>query len=198
MVTVTPQSLLTNATTAVGLLTNSKKVDIVQIIDQETSKQVFSNARPIKATIKETAKISKYPVETGYTSADNRVSNPTEIEIDLLIPSEYYNSVYPQIRNAWINATLLSVQTRTGIYKNLVIENMPHDEHPDFFSAIIMNLRLTEFILAGLTGTGNLQNYAPASPKYFDPVSLGLIQGINTTASSLSYFNAPSIVGALI
>ncbi len=188
-------STIGTLSTLTGLLTSSKRIDVVKILDQQTMAQVFQAARPMKAHVKETAKISKYPVETGYTSADNRVSNPTEIEMDMFIPAGAYDTAYPQIRNAWQAGTLLSVQTRTGTYKNLVIEDMPHDEDPDIYTAVIMHIRFSEFIIVSSAGNSTVSNYSPAQPQAVNTLQAGLIQGLAAGGSALSYFHAASILG---
>lgn len=191
---VTPQAIIG---TVVELLTSSTRIDVVQILDQQTMTQVFSSARPLRAEIKEIAKVSKYPLETGSISADNRVSLPTEINILVLIPATAYASVYPQIRTAWQNATLLAVQTRTGVYKNMVLEGIPHVEEPEMFSSVSMELRLSEFIQVSSSAASSplLDNYSPVAPQAQNTINTGLIQGLIATSSSLSYFHAASLVG---
>lgn len=192
---ISPQAIIGNISTAIGLFTSTKQVDIVQILNQETMGQVFSEARPIKATIKETAKVMQYPVEMGATLTDNRVSNPTEIDMSLFIPSSAYSTAYIQIRTAWQNATLLSVQTRTGTYKNMIIMDMPHEEDPDMFSAITMQIRFVEVIMINALGKSSVDNFSPAVPQYQNTLNTGLIQGLAATSSVFSYFHAASVVG---
>lgn len=195
---ITPASIAGNAQTALGFFTTQKRVDIVKILNQQTLQQIFTAARPIKASVRETAKVMQYPVETGATLSDNRVSNPTEIHMELFIPSEAYTSVYPQIRNAWLNATMLSVQTRTGTYKNMIIQDMPHEETAEMFSAITMQVIFKEVIQIGAAQSGApavLNNYSPASPNHANTVNSGLISGLNVASSALSYFKAASVVG---
>lgn len=195
---ITPSSAISNLATLAGFLTSSKRVDVVQILNQQTMQQIFAVARPMKATVKETAKVMQYPVETGSTLSDNRVSNPTEIEMALFIPASGYSTVYPQMRNAWLQPTLLSVQTRTGTYKNMIIADMPHEEDPDMFSAIMMHVRFKEVIMIAPSSTAAspvLNNYSPASPQDATTQNQGLISGIASASSLLSYFHAATVVG---
>lgn len=206
---ITPQTILSDVQSgAVDILTSVAKVDVVAVLAQNTTTdvttgqvntvfaQVFSGARPIKATVKETAKVMDYPVETGATYSDYRISNPTEIELPCLIAQADYGTAYQAIRNAWRNATLLSVQTRTGTYQNMIIADLPHEEDAEMFTSISILLKLREVILiapASIAAQPMLANYAPASPQNSMTVNAGLLAGIAAPTSVLSYFHASSV-----
>jgi hypothetical protein len=174
------------------------RIDVVAVLDQDTLQQVFEGARPMKAMVRETAMVMKYPVETGATLSDHRISNPTEIEMTFVIPSEQYAVAYQDIRNAWVNATKLSVQTRTGTYQNMIIADMPHEEDPDSFNTVTQHIRFMEVIYAApasIAQPSGLANYQPADPQYAMTVNRGLLTGITAPAGILSYFSASSIWG---
>ena len=205
--TLTPQNLLSNIETAVNLLTSVSKVDIVGILSQSTTisaagavntafSQIFSEARPMKGTVKETSKVMDYPVENGAIYSDHKVINPTEIEFLMIIPQEAYSTAYPAIRNAWLNSDVLAVQTRTGTYRNMIIQDMPHEEEPDIFSAITIFVRMREAIQQGPAGASSqLSNYSPAQPQDAVNVNTGLLSGIPAAGSVLGLFNASSVWG---
>lgn len=194
---LTPTGAVASLSTVIGLFTSTKQVDVVRILNQQTMQQVFNAARPMGAEVKESAKVSKYPLESGYISYDNRVSNPTEINMAFFIPSTAYATVYPQIRTAWLSATLLSVQTRTGTYKNMIIESMPHEENVEMFSGITMLVKFSEFIIVSASASTSqvLANYSPAQPQAQNTLNTGLIQGLAAASSVLSYFHAATVVG---
>lgn len=106
--------------------------------------QVFERARPLKATIKEDAKVFDHPLETGATITDHRIILPIEIEISLILQSKDYRDVYQQIKQLFLNATLLVVQTRAGVYENQLISSMPHEEDPEYYDTITLALKLKE------------------------------------------------------
>lgn len=195
---LTPAALISDLVTASDLLNIASNVDIVAVLDQESMQQIFADARPLKATVKETARVMDYPVETGAILSDHRVSNPTEIEMLFIINSAFYASAYQAIRNAWLMATKLSVQTKTGTYKNMIIADMPHEEDPDMFDAINQFIRFREVILVAPSSVASpdpLANYAPADPVNQSTVNRGLISAITTGTSGLSYFHAASVWG---
>lgn len=106
--------------------------------------QVFERARPLKATIKEDAKVFEHPLETGATITDHRIILPIEIELSLMLQSKDYRNVYNIIKQLFLNATLLVVQTRTGVYENQLISSMPHEEDPELYDAITLALKLKQ------------------------------------------------------
>ena len=110
--------------------------------------QLFANARPMKATVRETSRVMEHPAENGVMIADHHIINPVEIDLALLIPIQFYGSTYAQIRQAFVNAVKLTVQTKTGIYPNMIIADMPHEENPDVYDAIVMTMRLKQVLLA--------------------------------------------------
>lgn len=197
MATFTPSSIIGNLSTAIGLL-SSRRIDVVQIIDQQSMRQTFAAARPMRAEVREYSRGMKYPIETGAILTDNIIAEPTEIRMDLFIPAAAYSTVYPQIRSARLNGVYFVVQTRTGTYKNMYIEEMPHDENVDMFSAVTMHIKFLEAIQVGATATGSTQvldNFSPAPAQDFLTINNGLISGLAAGSSILSYFHAASVVG---
>lgn len=197
MATPTISTVIQDLSTGAGFYASLKRADVFQILDQTTNLQVFAAARPLHATVKETSKGLKYPIETGATLTDSIIVEPTEIDIDFRIPQSAYSTVYPQIRNARLNGTLFIVQTRVGTYRNMYIEQMPHDETADMTNAILMSVKFVEALqVAAYAGTTTLvNNYAPNAPAYQNTTLQGLLSGLNVTSSALSGFSAASVVG---
>lgn len=198
MVIVTPPAAVQDIQTIVGFFSSTKKVDVVQILDQNSGKQVFTAARPLAAFIRECSKGLKYPIETGATLTDSIIVEPTEIHMDMLIQQGGYATVYPQIRAGRLAGTYYTVQTRTGTYKNMYIEEMPHDETPDMMSAIKMHLKFVEALQVAPSTDGATQiqnNFSPAAPQNKNTVAQGLLSGVTVGGSALSWAHAASVVG---
>jgi len=106
--------------------------------------QVFSTARPIKASVQQDSKPMEHPVETGAVITDNRIILPIEIELSMVLPQGAYRPVYNQILQLFTAGTLLNVQTRTATYLNMLIQRIPHEETADMFDAIPLVIRLKE------------------------------------------------------
>lgn len=180
----TPASILPNAILGIELLLGSFDSNKVAIHDQDTFDQLFADANEMRIDVRETSKVMDHPVETGVTLSDHHVINPVQIELSLIIKSQFYASTFQQIKSAFVNATLLAVQTNAGVYSNMIIAELPHEEDPEMFDAIKVGLRLREVLFvapASITQTsGNVnlttasQDYAPANPENGNTVNRGL------------------------
>lgn len=123
--------------------TNTHTEDVVGVFDSEGN-QLFSLARPIKAAIKEDAKVMEHPIETGSVTTDHVIIQPVEIDLALLLSSKEFADVYQTIRKAFLSSTKLVVNTFTGSYGNMIISKMPHDESPDMMHGVSLALSLKE------------------------------------------------------
>lgn len=128
-------------------LTPTAASDVVAVLRQDTLEQVFTDARPIRATVKVEAKAMEHPVEDGSTITDHRIILPTEIELATLIAVEDYRSVYDTIAALFRDATLLVVQTRAATYQPMLITALPHEETSDQATALPVAIRLKQVIL---------------------------------------------------
>jgi hypothetical protein len=148
--------------------------------------QLFTNARPMKATIRETSRVMEHPVETGVVLSDHHIINPVEIDIPLVVTNAgggtitsllslagitnstatNYATTYSQIRQAFINATPLAVKTNVGVFSNMIIADMPHEEDPDMYDVITIALHLKQVIYitpGSITVASNFQPLAAAN-----------------------------------
>lgn len=117
--------------------------DVVGVYDDNFN-QVFKNAQPLKAIIKEPSKTMDHPLETGSVISDHRIILQVEVELFLILSSIDYISVYQQIRQLFLNATLLKVQTKVATYENQMISDPSHEETTEVQNGILMSLKLIE------------------------------------------------------
>lgn len=129
---------------AIGTFISTAATDVVGVYKQDTLVQVFSKARPIKAEIKEEAKVMEHPLEDGSTVVDHRIILPVEIELSLVLLYGEYREVYQEIKQIYLNGDLLSAHTKTSVYNNLIIAALPHQEDADMFDAVALALKLRE------------------------------------------------------
>ncbi len=195
---ITPPAVVQDIQTIAGFFTSTKKIDVVQILDATSGRQVFATARPLGALIREVSKGLRYPIETGAVLTDSVIVEPTEIQMDFLIQQGGYSTVYPQMRAGRLAGTLYTVQTRTGTYQNMYIEEMPHEESSEMMTAIKIHIKFVEalFVAPSTTGTTQIQNnYSPAAPQNSNTVAQGLLSGVAASSSVLSWAHAASVVG---
>lgn len=121
-----------------------KSVADVVAIYNENMEQVFTQARPLKAIVKQGAQLMVHPVETGSSITDDKIILPREIDFPMVFDSDTYAEGYQNVKQAFIDSTILSVQTRVDTYGSMVISEMPHQEDADMYATISMNLKLRE------------------------------------------------------
>lgn len=156
----------------------SASSDAVAVFGANLS-QVFSGARPIKAAVTEDSKLMEHPLETGAVVTDHRIVLPIEIELSLILTATYRN-VYQQIKQLFTDGTLLTVQTRTASYSNMVIMSLPHDEDPEMFDAIAIAVKLRQVeIISPQYGT--LPPSKVANKSQASTVKKGQQQGKDST-----------------
>lgn len=165
----------------------SAAVDIVGFYDKDFN-QVFSKARPMKAIIKESSKVMEHPLEQGATMVDHRVILPIEIEILVLLNSEDPRDVYQQIKQVFLSASLLNVQTRAAVYSNQLMYDIPHEEDPEIYDAFALSIKLKEALLV----TAQEGKIAPRNKKNSSTTNRGNQQGkeaskTDTEKTSLLY-----------
>lgn len=168
-------SIFSGLTVIADLLNSFAAVDVVGIFD-DSLQQVFADARPLKAEVKETSMVMNHPTETGVNLSDHHIINQVEINIPMLIKSDAYNSAYAQIRKSWVAADKFSVQTRTGVYSNMIIADMPHQEEPDIYDAITILLRFKEVIYIvpnSVSGQAQPSNFTPVEPSNTNTFQIG-------------------------
>lgn len=149
---------------------------LVAILDGESFEQVFVAANPMRVTVLEEKKITKFQVEDGGTRSDHVVQQAREISIDLMIEDEDARNMYLQIQQAWRDNKLLIVQTKVASYESMLIETMPHDETPELGNGIAMPIRLTEWRTV-TPQYGSLPPSKVASKKQSDTAKQGQKQG---------------------
>ena len=164
------------ASAVADLLGFSIATDVVGIYDAAGFTRMFQNAIPMKAEVRETSQIMNHPVETGAVIADHHIINPIEINLSLLIDGSNFGAVYDQMKVAFLAATLLTVQTNSGVYSNMIIADMPHQESTDMYNVISVALHLKEVLyVAPVSVSSSLapDDYDPENPTDGDTVQAG-------------------------
>lgn len=147
-----------------GINISTLAKDVVGVYSTDGTSQLFDDARPLKAKVTTSATVMSHPVEDGATITDHKVVNPIEIELSMVLSSDDYTGVYQAIREAFDASTLLTVQTRSGPYQNMMIVAMPHDEDAMMYDAISMALKLREVKFA-VVRTGAVPVSSPADAR---------------------------------
>ncbi|RCL03080.1 MAG: hypothetical protein JSC189_000407 [Candidatus Tokpelaia sp. JSC189] len=104
--------------------------------------QTFEAARPIEVRVSEPRKIMKYPLEDDQPSQIINVIEPIKSKSALFFAG--YRDVFAQMRSMFVQAQLLTVQTRARTYEKMVIPELPHQEATDFIDVLMVILKLEE------------------------------------------------------
>lgn len=172
-----------NALNILSTLLPQFNVDTVTVFTEEYA-QVFRDARPIKAVIKESSKVMEHPIENGAVVTDHRIILPVEIQLSMILTPETYRQTYQQIKQYYLEGTLLVIQSRSGIYINQLIQEMPHEEDPTIYDTISLslNLKQVQMVTAQYTTT-------PRTPKNTNTTDRGAQQTTQASEAqgSLTY-----------
>lgn len=109
------------------------------------------------------------PLENGATIVDHRILLPIQIELSLVLNTEEYRNTYQQIKQLFRNGDLITVQTRSDVYPNMVISKIPHEESPDAVDALFVAMSLTEVTYV----TAQTSSYVPRNPTKASTVQRG-------------------------
>lgn len=118
--------------------------DIVSILRASNSEQAFREARPIKISSNSAVTYMQNPIETGGNIIDHRIIEPDLVSVSCVIPNFAYRNLVTQIRDSSRNSEQFTVQSKSITYTNMVIEEMPIEEDPDKFDAIVIELKFRE------------------------------------------------------
>ncbi|EAO0065962.1 hypothetical protein GPN87_003093 [Salmonella enterica] len=170
-------------------------VDVVAVLDK-SFRQVFADARPMKASVKEESKVMQHPVENGTSVVDHRVLAPVEIKLSMLLTGDSYRNTYQQIKQYYLRAELFTVQTTADTYQNMLIASIPHEESPELSDAIAMEITFSELKIAATkysaSGGGRSGSGSNKSPRDNSTTGRGQQQG--PTASSSQEDKASSVL----
>lgn len=119
--------------------------ELVAIVDAQDFRILFANANPMRVTVRETSKLTSWPVEDGTQRTDHRVIDPIEIDLPLVLTDDTRN-LFEALRNAFLEGRELIIQTKVRSYPAMMITDIPHDEIPDQGDSIPVAVKLKQVI----------------------------------------------------
>lgn len=124
---------------------STSTVDSVAILDSDTLEPLFASAHPMRVSVIEEKRATKFAVEDGTERSDHVVKELTEIVIEFMLTDDTRNS-FANIRQAWLDNKLVTVQTKVSSYESMLILSIPHDEFADIGDSISIPIRLQEWV----------------------------------------------------
>ena len=117
---------------------------LVAILEDESLNQLFTASQPMRVSVREDGKLTQFPVEDGTTRSDHFVRQPIQITVDFLLTDDTRNA-FSELREAFAEKRILTVQTKVAVYFSLIITAIPHDETPENGSTIAVPVVLQEW-----------------------------------------------------
>lgn len=105
---------------------------------------VFPDAVITTASITEEADLMTHPLEDGASIVDHRVIKPVQIQISMTLNPDTYQDTYKLVKQAFMGNDVFTINTKAGIYNNMALAGIPHEESPAQFDTIVLALKFIE------------------------------------------------------
>lgn len=128
---------------AIALVGPTSAADRVFIMESDGISQCFPYARPLNLKVNDQARMPQHTLEDGSTITDHLVIDPISIEIQMIFIKDFRDT-HAEMRAAYEEGRLLTIQTKTHTYPNMVITALPHEETTDYWDVIAVSLKLEE------------------------------------------------------
>ena len=158
---------------AINTLSGVLGVDVIGVYD-ESFRQVFRNARPLKVNIRPEASLPQHPLENGASFGDHIIFKPKEAELSVLIKTTAdLQDTYSTITQYYDNATKLNIKTKAGVFSNMIISSYPHEENSEFYDSLVLILKLQEVLVVNSSSI-----IAPRNPNKVATVDKGIVNSM--------------------
>lgn len=193
MVDFTINSIVSDvvAATELGSYLLQSDSDSVAVLDS-ANEQVIKKARPLRIGIREIIRPMDHPIESGQKITDYKITLPIEINMPCIVSSSNYRETYHEIYDLFNKSELLTIQTRVRNYKNMILSAIPHEQDPERYDVITINLNFKQIIIVGQENEfvpssdtqNNLEFLGFQIPSVY--TLLGAPLGVYTTAQSIA------------
>ena len=163
---------------------------LVGIFDNTNFDVLFDDAICTDLKVDDNSSVMSHPLENGSKVSDHQVFDLIKISMVLNLSKKDYNLVFENIDAAYRSSTLLTIQTKVNIYKDMLIEAKPHEEGN--YQGVIMNLSLKQ--------GGDVSDVVVYNPQFeadSNTIKKGLQSG-TTVADSQRVSIASKIVGVIL
>lgn len=121
--------------------------DLIGLYDRQLS-PILRDGVPMRVSVNVQSKLMSHPLENGSQITDHAVKIPTEITLSFMLVGAAARDAYQRLRGYYDSKDQLVVQTRADVYRNMVIEQLPHDESAEVIGAFPVNIKLKEVLIA--------------------------------------------------
>ena len=148
----------------------------VMVLDTDVFGILFHSASPMRVSVREEKRATKFQVESGEVRNDHVIDLPTEIVVDFLIAGNEARAQYANLVTKYHAKEPVIIQTRLTSYDNMLIESIGREEIADIAEGSTMSVRFIEW--REITPEyGELTPEKTQSPKHTDTVNRGKVTG---------------------
>lgn len=121
-------------------------VDItpVIILDNDTLQELWAGSDIMSVSVSETSKATRYAVEDGTSRNDHVIQNPAEISIGMMLAGEVAQ-LFQILKQTYLERKLVTVQTKTDVYADMLVEEIPHEQDAGMTDGVTVDVRLVEW-----------------------------------------------------
>lgn len=119
-------------------------INRVEILDNETLQPLWTGSDIMDVQVQETSTATKYKVEDGTNRNDHIVHNQTEIMMRFTLAGEV-SQLFNAIKQTYTNRDLVTVQTRTDVYADMIVTDIPQEQSGAAMDAVTLDIRLSEW-----------------------------------------------------
>ena len=119
-------------------------INRVEILDNESLQPLWTGSDIMDVSVKETSTPTKYAVEDGTNRNDHIIYNPTEIAMRFTIAGDV-SQLFNAIKQTYTDRALVTVQTRTDVYADMIVTGIPQDQSGASMDAVMLDISLSEW-----------------------------------------------------
>lgn len=135
----------------------------------------------LSAEVIEDCKLTEHPLENGEVLADNKVKMPTEINVQITLPTQDYKDKLALLKKYKDENQMIYIETKFGSYANMQIVNMPCTMNTENINRLTFNVRFRQVLIAEQDVS------VPENVNDSDTVNTGTQTGILKTLSSVVF-----------
>lgn len=151
----------------------------VSILDAKSHEVLFQSASPMRVSVTQEKRPTKFAVEDGSERSDHVVTELIEVSVDFLLSEDTRNG-YLELKQAFDSNRLLTIQTKVDTVSNVLIISLPREESPRLGDSVAVPIRFQEW--KGVTPeTGELPPAKVEKKKQSSTVKRGTVKGSETS-----------------
>lgn len=149
----------------------------VSIFDTDVFGVLFASASPMRISVKEAKRATKFQVESGEIRSDHIVDLPIEMSIDFMIAGNEARSHFANLQQKFHAKEPVYIQSRLTTYENMLIVEISREEASNISDGSTMTVRFEEWREIQ-PEYGELSQKSVLEPKHSDTVQRGRIETV--------------------